>query len=255
MALDLDSTKWALLHDAYGPATKIPSLLKSLRDKNSDSFDELFERICHQGSIYSASIAAFPHLVRMAENAASENAQVDILLLAGAICESRDLEMALFAVEDADSFKAATPTALKLSVSALQRITDFNSGIYILKAVLSFSGHVGPARILDGFVDKEFTPCCPVCEADLYVWPATEGLAVAAEDPVSHPSTMRIPVAKGPTASPQNFEVHGWLTELLCSAPSLSMVADQIAYLFGTASCPACAGSFSLFDALMDEAA
>jgi hypothetical protein len=254
MALDLNSTKWTLLQDAYGAATGIPSLLTLLRDKNVDSLDELYGRICHQGSIYSASIAAFPHLVLIAENAGFSRIQVDILSLAGAICESRDIETALFASDYADSFKASIPTAEKLAVAALPRITDPNSGIYLLKAALSFSAFVGPARVLDGFVNEEFALSCPCCGADLYVWPAPEGLAVAAEDPVSFPSTTRIPVAKGPISSPQNFKVYGWLTKVLSSTPSLAMVASQIPYLFGTASCPACAASFSLFDALIDEA-
>lgn len=254
MTLDLNSPNWTLLRDSYGAATEIPSLLKLLRNKNAESLDELFGRICHQGSIYSASIAAFPHLVLMAENPAFSSAQVDILSLAGAICESRDIEKVLSASEYADSFKASIPTALNLAVAALQKITDSNSGIYLLKAALSFSAFVGPARILDGFVDEEFALSCPCCGADLYVWPATEGLTVAAEDPISHPSTTRIPVKKGPIASPQNLNVYPWLTSMLSSTPSLTMVASQIPYLFGTASCPACAASFSLFDALIDEA-
>ncbi len=254
MTLELNSPNWTLLRDAYGAATEIPSLLKLLRNNNVESLDELFARICHQGSIYSASIAAFPHLVVMAESPASLSVQVDILSLAGAICESRDMERVLRASEYADSFKASIPKALNLAVAAMPKITDSNSGIYLLKAALAFSAFVGPARILEGFVSEEFALSCPCCEIDLYVWPVTNGLTAAAEDPVSHPTTTRIPVTRGPVASAKNLNVYPWLTNLISSTPSLAIVAGQIPYLFGTASCPACAASFSLFDALIDEA-
>jgi hypothetical protein len=61
---------WDELEDAYGKAGGIPDLLnEAFRDKASKSdtqsgpWFDLWSRLCHQGSIYSASYAAVPKTV------------------------------------------------------------------------------------------------------------------------------------------------------------------------------------------------
>jgi hypothetical protein len=250
MTLDLDSPEWSSLQDAYGPATVIPSLLTALANQDDDMLDELYDRICHQGSIYSASIAAFPHLIRIANDAETLDAQSDALALAGLICESNDLPSALQSSSHADSFSAALPLARELSNQALRETTDANDGIYFLKAAMSFAGYASLARVLDGVVNEEFTLNCPDCDVDLYVTPTERGLTVAAEDPVSQPRAKKTQVSKGTPVGEGGAE----LDRLLSSAPSLADVGRQVAYIFGSASCPACGAKFSLISALIDGA-
>ena len=69
--LDLHSAAWASLAAAYGHAEKIPALLQDLRQGDAEALDDLYGHICHQGTIYPASVAAFPHLVSMAATVAS----------------------------------------------------------------------------------------------------------------------------------------------------------------------------------------
>lgn len=54
---------WENLNDAYGPAANIEELIESAFLGNSSAWEELWSRLCHQGDIYSASLAAFPLLV------------------------------------------------------------------------------------------------------------------------------------------------------------------------------------------------
>jgi hypothetical protein len=90
--LPLDSARWAQLEHAYGCATesasaptgwsadsgfrghqKIPNLLDCLRELEAspgkldsskwEPWGTLVSSLCHQGSIYSASFAAIPHIV------------------------------------------------------------------------------------------------------------------------------------------------------------------------------------------------
>ncbi len=87
--LSLDSSKWYDLKGAYGSAEKVPNILRRLYADPSDreALDEAWGSLCHQGTIYTASIAAVPHLVSLATNMALR-ARLGPLVLVGAIAES-----------------------------------------------------------------------------------------------------------------------------------------------------------------------
>ena len=62
---------WASLRDAYGDATAVPGLLARLWSSDAadreDAIGQLWSRICHQETVYSASAAAIPALVEAAQ--------------------------------------------------------------------------------------------------------------------------------------------------------------------------------------------
>jgi len=60
--LPLNSDRWTNLVDAYGTATPLKAILAQLTNESCEQFD-LWGRLCHQGTIYTASYAALPHLV------------------------------------------------------------------------------------------------------------------------------------------------------------------------------------------------
>ena len=71
--LALDDPRWAQLRHAYGEAVDIPGLLQTLKSspgpKNGyqdEPWYSLWSSLCHQGDVYTASYAAVPHLVRIA---------------------------------------------------------------------------------------------------------------------------------------------------------------------------------------------
>lgn len=60
---------WSQLRHAYGPASDIPGLLHAARGPASGrdrAWAQLWDRLCHHGSVYSASAAAVPELTRLA---------------------------------------------------------------------------------------------------------------------------------------------------------------------------------------------
>jgi hypothetical protein len=63
---------WSALRDAYGAAAAVPKLLERLWSLDAadreDAIDELWSRLCHQETVYSASAAAIPSLVDAAMN-------------------------------------------------------------------------------------------------------------------------------------------------------------------------------------------
>jgi hypothetical protein len=72
--LALDSPRWNTLWHARGEGGDIPGLLRQLEAQRSTSFsqteielwDMLWDRLEHQMTVYDASYAAVPHLVRIA---------------------------------------------------------------------------------------------------------------------------------------------------------------------------------------------
>lgn len=63
-------TNWSELEDAYGSATEVPDQLSSLASENeevrSKAYEFCYSNLFHQGSRYSASVAAIPILFRLA---------------------------------------------------------------------------------------------------------------------------------------------------------------------------------------------
>ena len=59
-------TDWSQLKHAYGTAEDIPALFERLgREPNDEAWRDLWSRLCHQGSVYSASFASLPLLAEL----------------------------------------------------------------------------------------------------------------------------------------------------------------------------------------------
>ena len=84
--LDLQSSQWRQLHDAYGSAERIPDLLGKLAGHpsytsyQSEPYFSLWSALCHQGDVYPAFYAALPHIVHVAEENPAK-AHWDLVLL------------------------------------------------------------------------------------------------------------------------------------------------------------------------------
>ena len=65
----IEQVDWRSLHHAYGPAVDLPLWLRLLlaedQDVRNDALDYLYNTILHQGSLYPASAAAAPFLLRI----------------------------------------------------------------------------------------------------------------------------------------------------------------------------------------------
>ena len=76
--LPLDDPYWSELVHAYGNASDVSELLRSLAastepktDYEQEPWYSLWSSLCHQGDVYTASYAAVPHIVKIACEAAS----------------------------------------------------------------------------------------------------------------------------------------------------------------------------------------
>ncbi|MGH3734458.1 MAG: hypothetical protein ACRDT6_02375 [Micromonosporaceae bacterium] len=70
----IDGVNWPQLGHAYGKADDLPGLLRAVAGHDEGSaekaLDDLWSRVCHQGTVYSASAAVVPFLTELATRVA-----------------------------------------------------------------------------------------------------------------------------------------------------------------------------------------
>ncbi|HTJ67610.1 MAG TPA: hypothetical protein VL551_08795 [Actinospica sp.] len=103
----LDAVDWSSLEHAYGPATDVPEVLRTLvgddGEQAEDALYELYSNVWHQGSVYPATVEAVPFLVEIAAARAAGPRTADVLRLLGSMAESTDPR----GIEDRDAVRAA----------------------------------------------------------------------------------------------------------------------------------------------------
>ena len=176
LMLDLDDrAAWERLCHAYGSAGDIPALLRAVESLpayvggDGDPYYDLWSALCHQGTIYTASYAAVPHLVRIADGAPPGYAALSLVHLAAYIEFERD------GVEDpevpphvAEAYRAAVRELPRVTLPLLLGATDDRDARMALFVLAACAGRRDMALaiddlsadivegILDGSVD-EFT--------------------------------------------------------------------------------------------------
>jgi len=87
----LEEVRWSELRHAYGTASDLPGVLTALASpiaqEREDALTELVGRICHQGTVYSASSAAVPFMIELLEQDGFE-CKEDVLDLLRRIAEA-----------------------------------------------------------------------------------------------------------------------------------------------------------------------
>lgn len=239
-------TDWAKLQHAYGPASDVPALLEQLSpDPESDIWEELWMRICHQGTVYSASFPALPFLADAASKW-SPDARIMPLVLAGSILISNDVlgDRTCFmqglegTVERLRQIASETLPAVGLSQ------TEF---IHLLQATLALLGDTVWGRRLDRLVDGDFEAVCPDCDSDILLVIGKFGFFITAEEWVNRPKVKRNNIA--PAQSTDLSGTGFWLYQRAVDHQQEEL-ANWIRHLFGTAHCPRCGNKLVVNEAI-----
>jgi hypothetical protein len=250
-------TDWRSLKHAYGNAADMPALLDQLLpDSGAEVWGEVWSRICHQGTVYSASFASLPALASAAERWSSAQ-RVQALVLAACILASDDVrggsrDNLLRPVE------WVVPRFRKLCNESLaEGGMSRNDFIYLLQAGRSFEGDRFWGQALDQLVSGEFSGTCPHCGADLFLVIGEYGFFTTAEDWVQpagdrpgaivpRPGIMLLPIEPRAGELP---DAGGWLIERARAAQQHE-VTEWIRYVFGSTGCPSCGGTLEVLDAI-----
>jgi hypothetical protein len=240
-------TDWKTLHHAYGDASDIPGLLDRLSDDPSEEvLTELWFRVFHQGTVYSASYPALEPLCKVAEGLPPAK-RIRLLVLIGGIIASEHLS----GVDQrpVDLIGALIPKLQKLVEENLRlRGVDRTNFIYLLQAACAFDGELFWGQYLDNLNDGEFEGCCPACEHDLYLVIGEYGFFTTAEEWVTkgaNPKRERIKPAELTALSGRAV----WLYEAAVKYHQPD-VAFAIRHLFGTTKCLECGASFDVAEAI-----
>ncbi len=276
--LSIDSARWAELEHAYGDATQLPTHLYELFEKQNygdDPNDVLFGCLCHQGSVYSATYAAVPHVVN-ALSRQSIQSQIWLFMFLGQVAISNDAE----AIPDdlSGDYLQAIEQAKPLAVSAAKQwgipSIDYS---HLLSSVPALHGLETTHHIVDWLLTAhEVWGHCNECGEEFSV--AAETVPLMAQHVRQHPTLAPVRGA----ALPDNIGVqgtpHGAATEVCPSTVSLpiwdgvirddnamawlarlattaghSLIVKKVLALFGDLECPNCSALISLWEAARRE--
>jgi hypothetical protein len=229
IVLDIE-TGWSHLRDAQGSAVDVPELLDRLRPERSPAWDEAWARLCPHGSVFPASLAALPHLMRLAASW-TPAARVEPLLLAGAILGSRERHHQVADVRgryEVEIFGLRRLTQESLRSSFL--LQDTGTYIRLLQALMAFEGRGPWDSLLDGLIVQEYEISCPRCAAGLSLTLGDRGYVATHGDA----STALLP------AEPQDLNGTALALHRTAIRDQQKTVAVQLTHLFGQATCPRC---------------
>ena len=253
-------TDWRTLEHAYGNAADIPGLLNQLSPEPEASvWEELWSRICHQGTVYSASFAALPALADAAERwKPKERAMV--IALASSILRSEDVHGGC-RDDFLRSFEWVLPRFQHCcSESLAEPGLSKNDFIYLLQAARALEGDRFWGQELDHLTSGEFPGECPHCGVDLYLVIGEYGFFTTAEEWAQQSGSTagaieRRPGIKWAEIEPNDDllpDVGQSLYERAVVAQQKE-VADWIRYVFGTTVCPSCGHQSAVQDAIAEQ--
>ena len=251
---------WNSLKHAYGNAADTPALLGKLTpDAQASVWEELWSRLCHQDTVYSASFAALPTFVDVAEQWTPKD-RIQILSLAAAILASTDVHGG-----SRDDFVRpvawVVPRFRHLCRQSLAEIgLPAHEFIYLLQAARSFEGDQFWGHELDHLASGEFPGTCPNCGVDLYLVIGEYGFFATAEEWVQRPGKKPGTIEPRPgirrTPIKPNNAVLPVVGQFLCEqalAAQQEDVAFWIRHVFGTSKCPSCCCDFDVQDAIVAD--
>lgn len=149
---------WFQLQDAYGSAEAVPGLLAAAESGDSEVWNDLWSRLCHQGTVYSASSFAIPALAALAENA-PQGGYSEALQLASAIVSSTDRSAGF---EDPRIAHTADVRALRDKAERNLQLADgFPDFAYALQALMAFEDVPIWQMSLEWIANEEAPFACP----------------------------------------------------------------------------------------------
>ena len=159
---------WAAAQDAYGSASAVPGLLRraAADPNNAEVWQDLWSRLCHQGTVYEASFLAIPALAAMSRSAAPTAHSQPLNLLAGIAGSSDVRGTADTRAGYAEALTSCLPAAEAYAAAAADD-ADF---CYALSVVAGLRGKRVWHEVLTFVADGDALGGCPVCGVDICVF-------------------------------------------------------------------------------------
>ncbi|MEU9715971.1 hypothetical protein [Streptomyces sp. NPDC047976] len=219
------------------PSDDLPAAFARLGGtEDRQVWSELWDGLCHQGSVYEDSYPALPFLAATATGRAPGEPQ-EAVLMAGLIASAADEERtARYGEETA----ALLPVARRLLAEETHDPVSF---VYLLQCVLAFEGErVWSAGRLEGLFEGEYEIDCPSCESGLFIAFGEDGPFASAGDYVTgDPARTELLPADPAALAPLPARLHR-----TAAGAGHEGTARGLTYLFGRAVCPDCRTGFEV---------
>lgn len=242
-------TDWSELSHAYGNAADIPDLLDQAGpDAGHEVWQDLWSRLCHQGSVYTASYSAIPALAEKARGWPAPQ-RFDPLILAASIIASTDSPWPaeLVRASLAEEIEQLTCAAAE-SLQHPSLNEDPVMYIHALQALLAFEGVPVWSDHLDGINNEEYEVPCPHCEIENFVAFGSYGYFSTLDSMyMRNTGTRREPLQP---ESPANLHALPRRLHTQALADGHPDVAEKITYVFGQATCADCGQDFRVDEAV-----
>lgn len=239
-----DRPDWSNLKHTYGTADDIPDLLEQMSpDPSAKIWGDLWERLYHQDTVYSASFAVIPYMLEAALQW-PPTGRLQPICFAGAIVAAKDVVGTRD--EYMDGLSGTIQDLLDLTVETLTGpgLTRTDR-IYLLSAALAFKGYKSWALRMEGLTNRELPGVCPHCQTDLNIVIGEDGFFVTGGGRSKNSTTSRSPIAPAVPAKLRYWG--GWLQERAMEAGDPEL-ADWVCYMLGSTACPSCGYDMKLAD-------
>ena len=166
--IELDDPLWADFSHCYGSGNDIPPKLRHIETATSLSkafWDDLCNILCHQCTVGTASVAAFPHLVGIAARNTDNQKGFDAIKLASIILSytigPKNKVPRMDKLLSGPFRDAITAGRDVIRAMLFQKKRDFRQTMDFLSVIAAFDSHVDAALLLVEFRDGHFD--CPEC--------------------------------------------------------------------------------------------
>ena len=233
-------TDWRSLRDAYGTAEEVEALLDRADSDDRAVWDELWGRLCHQGTVQTASYAAIPRLTDLALGR-PPTGYVEPLHLAACIIASTDGPDEPSAVRK--RYRDAVRTLNQLAERNLALARSETEFIYGVQALLATEATSVWTTELEALANEELEFACPHCTEQLVLDLGASPAVKPFEDEAGGTSS---PLAADP-ASLTGVEERAHRLAIQHARQDL---AARMLVLFGRFTCPRCGFSGEIASAL-----
>jgi hypothetical protein len=258
-------TDWSKLTDVGGSAEYLPELLEELATSHDpEIIDMLWERLYHQGSVYSASFAALPQLIRIAEQWYPSDECLQIIWLAISILTGEDGDnmrhphdpaegeapvwMTTANRIDIDSpnrnhYQTEIDALLCLTKSYLQEPNlSWADFLYVLCSSASLKGYSEWSTAIEYFALSQYGwgGSCNSCGEFTYIYNNDE--IIVAE--IEKDNTAALQTSIDPVSPESLTGIAKWLYETAWERRH--SIAKNITHILGKGKCPECGAEFKV---------
>ncbi|MEY9963493.1 hypothetical protein ABIA33_001526 [Streptacidiphilus sp. MAP12-16] len=239
--MDARMTDWSQLEHAYGTAEDVPALFERLgTERNDEVWRDLWSRLCHQGSVYSASFAALALLADLGSEAGTHGDNA--LILAGAIAADAD-------DETRGQYGAPIKRLRTLAHARIRLPADPVFYIYLLQTVMALDAVPVWSSALEVLADETIEVFCPECEMGVFVSIGGAGYFSAVGD-WAHGDPEGSPLR---AAEPDDLSGPARVLYDAASETGVDTVALALTYLFGLGTCGECGAEFSIAEQVAEQ--